>query len=131
MPITGMNHGNIMSTDLAKTEAFYSLLGLTPGPRPKFQFGGLWLYAEGRPVLHVNLRPELPDTRYPGGVFDHIAFTGANLEHTVRQLRDAGHEVDIRAVPPGDNIEPATQIFVTGPSGEKIEVVFPGATMSA
>jgi len=58
MPITRMDHFNILTDDLPATLAFYEEhLNLKPGARPPFTFPGAWLYADGGkgkdPILHV------------------------------------------------------------------------------
>ena len=48
MPITRMDHFNILTDDLPATLAFYEEhLNLKPGARPPFTFPGAWLYADG------------------------------------------------------------------------------------
>ena len=52
MSASAMNHFTILTVDVPSTIEFYSdLLGLTPGPRPPFDFPGAWLYAGGQPIL--------------------------------------------------------------------------------
>ena len=49
MAVAGMNHFTILTDDVDNTVSFYGdLLGLEPGPRPKFNFPGAWLYAGDR-----------------------------------------------------------------------------------
>jgi len=64
MPIAHrMDHFTINTDNLAATREFYAGLGLRPGPRPNFAVDGLWLYSEGRPILHVIERQSLPEQR--------------------------------------------------------------------
>jgi catechol 2,3-dioxygenase-like lactoylglutathione lyase family enzyme len=61
--IEGMNHFNVLTDDVDKTRAFYvGILGLTEGERPRFTFDGAWLYAGGRPILHIS-KAKLPAER--------------------------------------------------------------------
>ena len=54
MPITEMQHYMVLSKDLEKTRAFYcDVLGLRVGPRPPFDFEGLWIYVGDIAVVHV------------------------------------------------------------------------------
>ncbi len=58
MPIRGMDHFTVLSTDTDATVAFYrEIFGFEPGPRPAFDFPGAWLYNGDRAVLHVVERP--------------------------------------------------------------------------
>ncbi len=88
MAIQGMNHFNVLTNDVDATRRFYcGILGLTEGDRPPFSFDGLWLYADGRPILHVSAH-DLPKER--AGVIDHIAFTSTDLKGTVANLKAHG-----------------------------------------
>ena len=54
MPIEGMNHFTVLTSDLEATTHFYvDVLGLVPGPRPDMGFPGVWLYIGKQPALHV------------------------------------------------------------------------------
>src|SRR3954470_9328416 len=58
MPVLGLNHYNLRAPrELMETlRAFYvEVVGLEPGPRPPFDSPGHWLYAGGRPILHLSL----------------------------------------------------------------------------
>ena len=62
MPILGMDHFTILTTNAAETVAFYEdILGLTPGPRPAFSFPGAWLYSDGKAMLHVVEKAAIPE----------------------------------------------------------------------
>jgi len=118
MPVTGMNHFNILSDDLAACEHFYcDLLGLTKGDRPPFKFGGLWLYAGGQPILHVN------EARRPlagQGVIDHIAFSSRDLRGTVVKLQAENIRFSLNQQV-GSGI---WQLFCQDPMGVKVELDF-------
>src|SRR4051795_5232555 len=50
-----IDHVTIATDDLETTVAFYrDVLGLVVGPRPAFPFAGAWLYANGRPIVHLR-----------------------------------------------------------------------------
>ena len=118
MAIEGMNHFNVLTDDVEATRHFYcDILGLTKGERPPFKFDGLWLYAGGRPILHVSMA-RLPGER--AGVIDHIAFTSSDLRGTVAKLQAHGieHTVGQQA---GTKI---WQLFCHDPMGVKVELDF-------
>jgi catechol 2,3-dioxygenase-like lactoylglutathione lyase family enzyme len=49
MPLSHLDHVNIRTANLAVLSRFYAeVLGLAPGPRPAFRFGGAWLYCGDR-----------------------------------------------------------------------------------
>ena len=118
MKITGMNHFNVLTDDVDATRKFYvGILGLTEGDRPPFKFDGLWLYAGGRPILHVSAG-RLPKER--AGVIDHIAFSTTDLKGTVARLQEHGVEHTLnRQVGSG-----IWQIFCHDPMGAKVELDF-------
>jgi len=116
--IEGMNHFNVLTDDVDKTRAFYvGVLGLTEGDRPPFKFDGAWLYADGRPILHIS-KAKLPEPR--AGVIDHIAFSAKDLPGTVARLKSHNivHTVN-RQVGTG-----IWQVFCHDPMGAKVELDF-------
>jgi len=118
MKIEGMNHFNVLTDDVDATRKFYcGILGLTEGERPPFKFAGLWLYAGGRPILHVSAA-KLPKDR--AGVIDHIAFSTTDLKGTAARLKEHGIEFSLnRQVGSG-----IWQIFCHDPMGAKVELDF-------
>ena len=118
MAIEGMNHFNVLTDDVDATRRFYvGILGLSEGPRPPFRFDGLWLYAGGRPILHVSAG-KLPQER--AGVIDHIAFTSTGLKATVANLE--AHGIDHSLMQQvGTGI---WQVFCHDPMGARVELDF-------
>ena len=125
--IHGMNHFTVIADDLERTVAFYvDMLGLQQGPRPDLGFAGAWLYAEGRPILHVyGDRPVPPGV---AGVIDHMAFSARGLP-TVKARFDA------RGVPYTLKRQAGAgtwQLFCNDPSGAKVELDFdPSETLDS
>jgi catechol 2,3-dioxygenase-like lactoylglutathione lyase family enzyme len=118
MAIEGMNHFNVLTDDVEATRRFYvGILGLTEGSRPPFKFDGLWLYAGGRPILHVSAG-RLPKER--AGVIDHIAFTSTGLKATVANLKAHGIAYSLMQQV-GTGI---WQVFCDDPMGAKVELDF-------
>ena len=118
MAIQGMNHFNVLTDDVEATRHFYcDILGLTKGERPPFKFDGLWLYAGGRPILHVS-QGRLPSPR--AGVIDHIAFTSSDLRGTVAKLKAHGIEHTV-----GQQVGTKIwQLFCDDPMGARVELDF-------
>ena len=121
MPIVGMNHFNVLTDDVDATRRFYcGILGLVEGDRPPFSFDGLWLYAAGRPILHVSAAT-LPGER--AGVIDHIAFTSTDLKGTIARLEEHGIRYTL-------NQQVGTrlwQVFFHDPMGARVELDFDGS----
>ena len=117
--IYGMNHFTVIAEDLQRTLAFYvDLLGLQPGPRPDLGFPGAWLYAEGKPILHLYAGRPVPEGR--NGVIDHMAFSARDLK-TVKAKFDAdGVPYDLRRQKGAGT----WQLFCHDPNGAKVELDF-------
>ena len=118
MSIEGMNHFNVLTDDVGATRRFYvDVIGLTEGERPPLGFPGLWLYAGGRPILHVS-SARLPEQR--AGVIDHMAFSATDLKATVARLKQKGVKFSL-------NQQVGTriwQVFCHDPMGAKVELDF-------
>ena len=121
----GLDHANVRlrPQDLPAALAFYrDLLGLEEGPRPNFDFPGAWLYAGGRPIVHLACRDTVtaPTGPSPSVSFEHIAFR-------VRGLPDVRAKLAAEGVPyaeaplPGF---PLHQLFLTDPFGLRVELTF-------
>ena len=118
MAITGLDHVNIRTTDLARTQAFFTeVLGLTIGWRPDFSFGGAWLYAGEKDLVHlVEVSRAGAATR--GSALDHFAFAIDDYEGAARSLDAAGIAYEPSASPNGA----IRQLFVTELNGVTIEL---------
>lgn len=119
--IDGVNHFTVLTDDLDRSLDFYAdLLGLTPGPRPAFDFPGAWLYAGGQAVLHLVASRDLPSLR--AGIIDHVAFTASGLADIRDRLEARGVAYELRPLP-GWNV---LQLFCRDPNGARIELDFAG-----
>jgi catechol 2,3-dioxygenase-like lactoylglutathione lyase family enzyme len=130
MPITHMQHYMVLSKDLEKTRAFYcDVLGLRTGPRPPFNFEGLWIYVGDVAAIHVAGRASYDDTsrtdlnpadpvKHGSGSVDHIAFAATHYDELVASFDK--HYVKYRATRvPGSDLR---QLFVLDPDGIQIEI---------
>jgi catechol 2,3-dioxygenase-like lactoylglutathione lyase family enzyme len=121
MTIEGMNHFNVLTDDVDATRRFYvGVLGLEEGYRPPFSFDGLWLYAGGRPILHISAA-RLPDER--AGVIDHIAFTAKDLKATIARLEANAIKYRLKQQA-GTGL---WQVFCNDPMGATVELDFDGS----
>ena len=121
MAITGMNHFTILTDDVEATREFYcTLLDLTVGWRPNFNFPGLWLYAGGSPILHVIGGKSRADLK--AGVIDHMAFTATDLPGTAKRLTGRGIAYDLRRL--ANTADGQWQLFFNDPNGARVEFDF-------
>ena len=119
MPISGMNHFTVLTSDLDASRAFYiDLLGLSEGFRPDLGFPGAWLYAGGHAILHIVAGRGMP--AHPRGVIDHMAFSAHDLRGVCARLAERGIEYDLRRLPSTG----AWQLFCRDPSGARVELDF-------
>ncbi len=106
--------------DLEPLKTFYgSVLGLTEGPRPGFEFPGAWLYSGGQATVHLAAR--LDEAAAPAtGPLDHISFNGQDIEAMRKRLADLGIAFGESPVPGF----PLHQIFLKDPVGLKVEITY-------
>ena len=117
--IDGMNHFTVIADNLERTLDFYvGVLGLEHGPRPDLGFAGAWLYAGGKPVLHVVADRPIP----PGvaGVIDHMAFSAHGLREVKARFDQRGLKYDLRQ----QKGSGTWQLFCLDPNGAKVELDF-------
>lgn len=129
MTITHMQHYMVLSKDLEKTRHFYvDVLGLRAGPRPPFDFEGLWIYVGEVAVVHVATQSSYDATgrlaqttggqRHGSGSVDHIAFAADDYDALVQSFDRHGVTYRATQVPASD----LRQLFVHDPDGIQIEI---------
>ena len=128
-----MQHFMVLAKDLEKTRVFYcDVLGLRQGPRPPFDFKGLWIYAGDVACIHVAERRSYAETSHTldipmasgahgSGSVDHIAFAASDYDELAARLARHGVESRLNVVP-GNGLR---QLFVFDPDGIKIEINIP------
>jgi catechol 2,3-dioxygenase-like lactoylglutathione lyase family enzyme len=118
MTIRAVDHINIGTHKLDETVAFFrDVLGLEVGWRPDFPFGGAWLYAGDKAVVHL-VTLEAPKHPSSQAALDHFAFSIDDYDGAKARLEAKG--VRHRAVDiPGT---PIRQIFLRDPNGVNIEL---------
>jgi catechol 2,3-dioxygenase-like lactoylglutathione lyase family enzyme len=117
--IHGMNHFTVIAEDLDATLKFYvGVLGLAQGPRPDLGFPGAWLYADGRPILHVYADRPVPAGR--AGVIDHMAFSARGLAAVKARFDAASIPYQLKRQAGAGT----WQLFCQDPNGAKVELDF-------
>lgn len=126
MSIKAIHHYNIRAPveELERVKEFYcKVLGFEAGPRPPFRSSGYWLYAGGKPILHLaHMRSgeKLAEVSQRQAAFDHIAFRCTDLRGTIARLKEHGVKFFIEDVP----LTKQKQIFFEDPSGIGVELNF-------
>ena len=129
MSVGKLDHYNVSTRKLQETVQFYeTVLGLSNGARPPFNFPGAWLYSEGHPVLHLNdISPTDKQQRPDSGVIDHVAFGSRGFEAMKQHLASKGVPFRINQVPNSRR----WQIFLDDPNHVLIELNFDVANETA
>ncbi len=116
--IRGIDHINIATTKLAESRDFYvDVLGLTEGERPPFDVPGHWLYAEGFPIVHMQLAPRDVGASTLSAL-NHAAFQVADFDALVARLEAAKVRFTLVLVP-GTTTR---QAFFMDPNGVRLEL---------
>jgi len=127
MPVTGLDHVNIVTRDLAGTKRFYKdLLGLVDGDTSSLPAGIVahWLAdPAGRNIIHLqHFDPERHGS--PGtatGAIDHVALDCTDYDGMVARCTALG--VEHRTGLAGASFR---QLFVTDPNNVLLELNFRG-----
>lgn len=100
---------------------YRDVLGLAQGERPPFGNFGYWLYADGRPILHLSEAGAGENHPAPGaGTFDHVAFTCTDLAAMRERLDALGIAYRVADVP----LNRQRQVFLKDPAGNGVELNF-------
>lgn len=118
MQLRAINHINIATQSLPETRDFFmTVLGLTEGFRPDFDFPGHWLYAGDQAIVHL-VGVKSPVTPSKGCALDHFAFEIADYEAMIVTLEAHGISYAPIAVPG----TPIRQLFIRDPNGVQVEL---------
>jgi catechol 2,3-dioxygenase-like lactoylglutathione lyase family enzyme len=149
MEIRRIDHYSIRTLDVEASRRFYTeIMGLKVGPRPPFDFPGLWLYngeppadlehAEGNyGIVHVmgvdRDNPQAlieymggtdPDTLQGNtGALDHVALAVTGRAGMLERCRRGNVSYFERTVPAVG----LHQVFIKDPNGVTIELNFPAS----
>ncbi len=105
---------------LGQVRDFYcDVLGLSEGFRPRFPKKGFWLYAEGKPIIHLveSLEHHRNEKQ---GFFDHFALQTSGLAKVLEKLDGTDTEYKTNHLPEIG----LSQIFCKDPSGTGVELNF-------
>lgn len=119
MRMERFDHVNVRTADLAAMVAWYGeVLGLHPGNRPGFSFGGAWLYCGRDPIIHLVEVKEKPKAEQPR--LEHFALAATGLAEFLARLDAKGIRYEC-GEPPNFGI---TQVNLWDPDGNHIHIDF-------
>ncbi len=129
LKIARLDHVNIRTTALdAMVRWYIEVLGLQPGPRPKFPFPGVWLYASGTVVLHlVGIEGASATGSEASRKLEHFAFSATGAAVFEDQLQAPGvhyRRVDLTSI----NL---IQLNVWDRDGNHMHIDFPADELPA
>jgi catechol 2,3-dioxygenase-like lactoylglutathione lyase family enzyme len=125
MPVTGLDHVNIVASDLAASVRFYAeVLGLERREGPSIRGRGVlqWMHdPQGRPIVHLAAAGgEGPAAGAPTGALDHVALACRDYDATIARLEEHGLAYRTSAIAELR----LRQVFLADPSGVKLELTF-------
>lgn len=125
-----INHVLIRTKNLKQMTRFLtSVTALKEGYRPPFPFPGVWMYGDDKPLIHLaesNREDDaqakyLDSNEFHGiGAVDHVALDGGNYDELMTRLKKHQISFTERTVP----LTFEHQVFVLGPEGIKLEMIF-------
>jgi catechol 2,3-dioxygenase-like lactoylglutathione lyase family enzyme len=122
MPVTGLNHVNIRTTDVAASAKFYVDIFDFEYRQGPVVMGNQsnWLFdRQGNAIIHLRVL-EAPSTST--GPIDHVALTCEGKGEILARLEAHGVKFAV-----ADNIVPGvTQVFLADPHGVPLELNFAG-----
>ena len=124
MQVRSLDHVNLRTAQLDEMIAWYGeVLGLKPGARPDFAFGGAWLYIGELAAIHLVEVNEAP----AGGDLhlEHFAMGATGLPSFLDTLTEHGIDYRLARVPGF----PIVQVNIHDPDGNHIHIDFDVAEM--
>lgn len=115
-----LDHATLRTADLDGTLAFLqSIFDVKVGYRPPFSFPGYWLYAEGKPLIHlIPARPSQVDRI--GEAIDHVGLLVTDYDSYLAKLKALGIHFHPMELPELNE----RRLFIRTPTGILLELVF-------
>jgi catechol 2,3-dioxygenase-like lactoylglutathione lyase family enzyme len=118
-----LDHATIVTPNLDLVRRFFvDVVGLADGTRPPFSVDGHWIYANGKPVIHLIDATVPAETGFASPRIDHFALRIENADEWLRlveRLQAAQVQYQLAEVPLAGEL----QLFVALAPGVHIEFV--------
>ncbi|RKF29852.1 VOC family protein [Paraburkholderia fungorum] len=122
-----LDHATIVTADLDTARRFFvDVAGLVQGARPPFSVDGYWLYANGRPLIHLIGATVPAQAGRAAPRIDHIAFrleSADEWQALLQRLHAADTPYQLADVPQIGPQQAEVQLFVALAPGVVIEFV--------
>ncbi|PZR50064.1 VOC family protein [Paraburkholderia fungorum] len=122
-----LDHATIVTADLDAARRFFvDVVGLTQGARPPFSIDGYWLYANGRPLIHLIDATVAAQVGRVAPRIDHIAFrleSADEWQALLQRLHTTDTPYQLAEVPQMGPQQAELQLFVALAPGVVIEFV--------
>ncbi|AJZ60798.1 glyoxalase/Bleomycin resistance /Dioxygenase superfamily protein [Paraburkholderia fungorum] len=122
-----LDHATIVTADLDAARRFFvDVVGLTQGARPPFSIDGYWLYANGRPLIHLIDATVAAQVGRVAPRIDHIAFrleSADEWQALLKRLHATDTPYQLAEVPQMGPQQAELQLFVALAPGVVIEFV--------
>lgn len=122
-----LDHATIVTADLDAARRFFvDVVGLTQGARPPFSIDGYWLYANGRPLIHLIDATVAAQVGRVAPRIDHIAFrleSADEWQALLQRLHATDTPYQLAEVPQMGPQQAELQLFVALAPGVVIEFV--------
>lgn len=123
--LTGLHHIGVHTADIEKSIAFYEKLGFETYYRKEMGPTTIVFTRVGSCVVEL-IQPGDKDSvaQRGAGLVDHIAIAVTDIDATVKDLQAKGIAFDADAPSHSDGMfaNGMANIFLTGPSGERLEL---------
>lgn len=121
--IEGFDHVNLRTPDLDRAVDWYGrILGMYPGPRPDFGFGGAWLYIGDQAIVHLVEVDSLENSNAGPVTLEHFALRASGYDDFLALLEREG--VPYRLGRLDDPVARVVQVNISDPDGNHIHVDF-------
>ena len=120
MPVLGLDHVNIRTTDVARSAKFYVDIFDFEYRQGEATMGeqSNWLFDKaGKPIIHLRIKEA--DAASTGPI-DHVALVCAGKDEVLQRLTARGVEFSVFENPN----RPVTQVFLQDPHGVMLELSF-------
>lgn len=119
--IEALDHVNIRTGQVEAMIAWYTeVLGLEHGYRPDFPFPGAWLYANGKPMVHLVGTDQPPSEPGKDAKLEHGAFRASGMSEFLSRLKARAERYELN---PLDQVG-LIQVHVWDPDGNHLHIDF-------